>query len=79
MERLSTENLRRAMFGRADRSACFIVQCWYLDKAGDPSIWRSRFAYTWAGVQRILRGSELTDGVRGEHRIQVLRVQEVDN
>lgn len=77
MERLNTANIRRSMFGRSDRSSCYIVQCWYLD-GGVPAIWRSRFAYTMAGVQRIVQGEELTHGVRGPHRIQVLQVTEVD-
>lgn len=78
--KLTTAALRKAMFGRGDRSSCYIIQAWYVDsQTGEPGIWRSRFAYTEAGVQRIVRGKELTEGIRGEHRIQILRVQEVDS
>jgi hypothetical protein len=75
---LTTSEIRRAMFGRADRTHVYLVQSWSI-RDGRPQVWRTRMAFTLAGVNRVLRSKWLTDDIRGEVWTTTLRVEEVNS
>jgi hypothetical protein len=78
---METSDVRRRIFGRADRTEAFLVQVWTVPPTGkstDMILWRSETAFTKAGVNRIKRSRRLLQDVRGEAVILVLKVSEVD-
>lgn len=75
---METSDIRRALFGRKDRTHAYLVQSWTV-REGRPVIWRSRVAYTLAGANRVRQSKWLTDDIRSDEVwTSVLRVEEVD-
>lgn len=75
---LTTSDIRRALFGRKDRSGAYLIQSW-TEHDGRPKVWRSKVAYTLAGANRVRQSRWLTEDIRGDQVwVSVLRVEEVD-
>lgn len=76
---METSDVRKRLFGRANRTEAYLVQVWTVPPTGKEMIlWRSETAFTTAGVNRIKRSKHLLQDVRGESIVTVLRVSEVD-